>query len=731
MPSFTGVDTSSIGTTYDVAIGYNNNDVVHMVGYVLALGQKWQESTDIQDETHIVQISTLSTDRFARYPQQSQGDWSGGERQIFAPGSSAFQTISFNEYYRNDGNVNATIPGNLQLFPGNHAATLTGGDGVTQYCPIGTGTDGNVFIGFRTPTTNLSVANFAATQGIPAGINPVGIPAYSIAGNNAIVAMVPGYEDPVSTTGIIIGLTGVSANTNTGIQFVQGGPPASITNQYCNDIIAPQIGHSVAVLPTIGGAVAGGAGVSPVGNIYFIPGNNNAALQTIKWVSLSSTAGNVPAPNVLTTIPGPYGQIQGIWSTGSTLTWVTYAPSTLANVTYVWQSDGTTSGSLIGVIGGQVIGGGDYNGTLYLVSYIAGALSVPSGYYAYAIYSVDVGIIKTFDDVRDLDSNFLALVQLGPAGSTTVYQSTGTGVIGDGRYLYLSIPGAPTRFYDLTQGGNPIFQYMGSTVASNLDNGTICTGLASPAPLVRVGPIALGYDPTRGTAVLQQSVGNEFTLGTQVLSWLDFGAPQAIKRFRSVTIELVNPLPNTAKVVVNYAVDNGPVLGPLPLIDDPPNVLLFTFPLETKGYRVQLYLTMETQTSSPWTSPVIQYVTVKATLGRAWKFTVSCVRNQSVRNTAYAPGEDPQGLTAQQKLANIINVYEVAAGNMTMYIPSPTCTAPGTPLSTCVANGVEKLKVVLEDYQWVAGLEQPGPYNTEYGAQDMEGYMQLTVVESI
>src|SRR5215472_9296703 len=81
--AFTGVRPDAVGPTYDIALGYRDpaTGVVNMVGYVIPPSGTFEEGTDIQDEEHLVQISSpLNTDRYGRFPRVSQGDWSGGER---------------------------------------------------------------------------------------------------------------------------------------------------------------------------------------------------------------------------------------------------------------------------------------------------------------------------------------------------------------------------------------------------------------------------------------------------------------------------------------------------------------------------------------------------------------------------------------------------------------------------------------------------------------------------
>lgn len=106
-----GVQLSEIGRKYHVGIGYVPPDgvtSVTMLGYQLADGAVWEETTDVTDDQHLVDIgSPNSTDRFGRYPVISQGDWSGGEQQKYFTDPTKF--------YSSDGNLDTTRPGLLQI----------------------------------------------------------------------------------------------------------------------------------------------------------------------------------------------------------------------------------------------------------------------------------------------------------------------------------------------------------------------------------------------------------------------------------------------------------------------------------------------------------------------------------------------------------------------------------------------------------------------------------------
>jgi hypothetical protein len=686
--AITGVTADSIGTSYDVAVGYADPTTgnTRMVGYTLALGTPWVESTDIQDETHIVQISTLSTDRFSRYPKQSQGDWSGGERQLFAPGSSAFNIVNFNQYYTSDGGINPTIPGNLQLFPQFNTRTIAGSTG--QQCPLGTDGVTSFFIGLKTNTNNLVIT--PAPNAVPVS--------YNVGDGTGIVGMISDLAVPTtpSNSGVVCGFA-----TATGIILVGAGGTSLGT--YTTSPVAPSRTNPMAFFND-------GSAAAPAGSIFFI---SQANPQQIMKTSAGTFTGG--AATSFQIVPDEYGPVVAIFANPRGIYYCTQAGGVNVGIDgpiiRIWQSNGTTAGTIIGEITGGIMGGGDYNGVLYIITNVTGSFSQVGGFGSFSIYAIDGGNVNIFDDYRDLAQPFQLQFGLGATAECSV--------VGDGRYMYVSVPGTPVRVYDLgVPPPNPVFQMgfyspgAGTTVVSHR--------LAIPRSGLKGGPFEIVYDSTFGSLTMVQSLGGAQTSGQINLSWMDFGAVGVIKRFRQLVVELAQPLPTPgAYVAAKYTVDNQ-TQQLLTLTPDTSGNLVGTFPAGLKGYRIQISLILQSRTTAPWTSPVVRSVALKATLGRAWKFSVSCLRNQRLRNQGDSPGEDPQGLRAQEKLANILNVYEIAAGNMVMMIPSPT-----------QASGVETINCVLEDYQWKAGKEQPGPYSSEMGAFDMEGVCDLTVVENI
>ena len=101
------IKPEQIGDVYDLGLGSRDprTGLTRMVGYVLATSGTLTEGTNLQDEEHLVQIaSPSSSDRYGRFPRVSQGDWSGGERQLIFENANA--------YYQST-QLNTTIPGHL------------------------------------------------------------------------------------------------------------------------------------------------------------------------------------------------------------------------------------------------------------------------------------------------------------------------------------------------------------------------------------------------------------------------------------------------------------------------------------------------------------------------------------------------------------------------------------------------------------------------------------------
>ena len=685
---FTGVDPSSIGTSYDVAIGIPVGNTANMVGYTLQPGTRWSEGTDLQDEQHLVQIaSPNATDRFTRYPKVTQGDWSGGERQVF------FQDPT--KFFSTDGNLNTVIPGNLSLF--NPQASLTlipASSTVLTQNHIPAGTDGqNVFVGIPRTLAQNNLFVFSDILGTVSSFN---------VGAGALIRQIvnsPFMNSSVGV-GVVLGLGAGGLATN-GIRQVTA---AGAATQLCNDAVADK--NSMTFFN---------------GSIYYITSDG----VNIRHVRLDTPLGNAPG-------------IQDIASTSDTIfKFIASTPTSIyygtagTSETNIHAYDGSTS-TRIGSISGIIVGTGEANGIMYLLvnsrlpSISQGFGALGSALTGYIIYQIDGSSISVFDDSRSLPPIFQVSTIDLPS-----FDSTGN-IISDGRFLYVATPASPPRMYDLSVPGNPVYQMMPS---QSSDSSKILL-----SQIIQV-PNSLGFSPFLITRLANkdyrvQQRTTQVSLvasGTMTSSFIDFGAPGVVKSFRSVDVELVLPLSTTIPnpISLQYILDNQ--TSPTTLTNF--NItsignLQFIFPPGVQGSRIQIITTITPpDTVAP---PVIRSISVKANLGRTWTFTVACTRDQRMRSN-YGGGEDTQGLKAQDKLANIINAYQTNAGQVVMYIASPTITQSRSQFVKGsfidVPSGVEVVFGTIEDYKWET--TQPGPNNSEMGASDIEGAVSLTVVESL
>ncbi len=709
-----------------------------MIGYVLQPGTQWQESTDMQDEEHLVQITATNTaDRFTRYPKVSQGDWTGGERQVFTPVATGFTSIISNAYYNTDGNINTLIPGNLTLFPAVGSQSFT--PGVTPNNLITAATKGFYWVNYGTGAHNLTV-------GPNIGTVPTSVTAGS---GDKIAGMVntPFFEDGAASDEIIIGLATGGTATKGVLQVDNTGMTIA---QYANDAVLDGTCASMCYFHA---------------TIYYLD-----QAQHIKEVPYATPGGNASGTTKFT-LDASEANFQFLVSTGNTMYFGTFGVSD----SNIYSFDGTTA-TLIGTIPGRVVGVGNNAGDLYLLCKMIPSISQTVNQ-AYAIYQAVNNSLSIFDDLRAIPNDFQT--QQATITTTALYGDAEGSLASDGRYLYAALPGSPLRAYDLATTGNPSFQIFPLQAITPASQVVASTVLIYPNS---GGNSAMYFvaDNSPDVMIFQQIKSSVTSSGYVNLSYDDFGAPTTVKSFRSVDLEMVTPIVNPdpslsqpgnlpSQVTVKYRLDNTAAFTtlPVPTVTSNGN-LTVPFPLGIQGSRVQVQVGLGSGlfnalpgftgqlgvnplsrlgnivlglglSSQP--SPVVRSTSIKANLGRVWTFTVACTRNQSLRNGAFASSSgDTQGLRAQDLLANIVNAYSQNAGDVVMFIPSPSKTAAytqtlkgsamGVANSVSVPAGVEVVFGTLEDYKWTASA-QPGPYNTEYGSLDMEGTVQLTVVESL
>lgn len=656
MSTFTGVKLGEIGSRYDVAIGFDNGSgTANMVGYVLAPTTVWQESTNLTDNDRLVQIgSDNTTDRFTYFPKVSQGDWSGGERQI--------NFVDPTRYY-SSSHMETSIPGTL---------TIVGSE----------------------QTVNLP----AAVGTIPAnGARPI-----ETDGQNTYVRTTGGasgnYADyPIDSTPGFAGTVAAGVVLSELIRGPRGIIAVSVSNGIWQLNDSVQVTTDVATQNSTGGlpgALAYNAGkyfycftASPW-SLRYVTGNPFVLSTQVLVHSASEDL-----PQCL--VGGSTGVVYGSIGTPATAT-IAYVP----NETFLWQSDGTSTETYLGVVPGLIRDMINVQGTIYILS----VYRAVNGYFPILSTLTNDGVLATFDDYRSLDPVFRPNVNANPSGNLS----------SDTRFLYLSLGSFGVKRYDLTKTatGNAVADVTPAAITPGSN-----TGIWSSA--YNQGFTSVQNLDTKVVHVAGFGSGFVSGSGTLTTSYFDFKTPTTYKLWRSVEVSL-RSYPMAGSLTVTATVDNTAGIA-LTSVVTSNGSLIYYFPQGTKGLKCQLVFAL---TSAGAAAPVITQYAVRATLARAFTFTVQARR----RITCQDGSQDTQGTgttgsqtgPAQFLVANIENAYKQASGNVTMFIPSPAVTTAG-------ASGVEQISAVIEDYKWTT--PKPGPSSSDQGAPDMEGNVEITAVE--
>lgn len=349
MPIVTsGVEQSEIGPRFDVALGYSTDGTTAvMTGYLLSAGTTWSEKTDITDEEHIVQIaSPSSSDRFGRYPTISQGDWSGGERQLYFNNA--------NQFYTTDGEIDVTTPGQLQLLPSAQSLLpFPAGFTTPDQAPLAT--DGvNTYLG-----------------GSEGGVAYV----YGPGGAFAVTGATGPITDMDCFAGTFYAVCGNGIWSFVSLGFGGIGSIAQVTSDVPNSAAAQTLAFFNGVL-------------------YY----SDATQRKVN--SAASALGAVPgttvftAPTLEATISVVASAATGIFIATSKN--ITAFPN--ANETVVRIFDGANA-TIIGTIRGNCARARNVNGALYVLS------ADPQGY-NYLLYRIENGSVTLLDDTRYLLSDF-------------------------------------------------------------------------------------------------------------------------------------------------------------------------------------------------------------------------------------------------------------------------------------------------------------------------------------
>lgn len=397
------VRMDQIGNTYDTAIGFYNpaTQTVRMVGYCITASGQWTENTDMQDEDHLVQIaSPSSSDKFTRFPKVSQGDWSGGERQLIY--------ITANQYWQST-QLNTTVPGHLTCN-GNYG-TATIANGITP-----------ILSGFQPPRVVASSLNRVYFLGDNAGtyyvsvlnLNTSAVGTAAASGFGALHEVMRNTDYPV----YIGAASGMWAGSG-------AGTTVTLTPQVVDDNVALINGASMATF---------------AGSVYYITGSSTPN-------KINSATYPLPGAGAGTTVytASQMENLVQVLSRGATgLVFITGSGQGVDQ--YVYGFDGVNA-NFLGRIQGNILDACEANGTVYILT--AAVPGAPDTFSLPVIYSVAGSTLSIFDDFRKVDPAFWPITF-----------SAGGHIESDGTYLWLWYAGLSTKRYVLTTSaisdvGNP------------------------------------------------------------------------------------------------------------------------------------------------------------------------------------------------------------------------------------------------------------------------------------
>lgn len=594
-PKFTGVPPEQVGPTFDIALGYLNPDTneVNMVGYVISPSGQGEESTDVTDEQHLIQISSPNTtDRYARFPQASQSDWTHGERQrIFTDPTM---------YYQSDGFVDVSTPGNLTLFPGRNATDVTPTgtyntapletDGGTWYLGINTAGPNNLMYG------SLGTVHFSNTCCNGHEINDM-------------------LYTPI----------GLIALTDQGLWSIDGGTVSThIVNQALT--MTQFAARSLAYLDD---------------TIYYLNNTQAAAHSTLEGYTRSTNTHQV----FITGIDSePY--FQAICNTGSGIFFATTSNLPFHNFFYVWSGSTADTAQRIYDVPGRVEACVEALGVVYVLvrEFQPTYTSSP----AWTLYSIVGTQVSVVDDARWIgDVNFashaVSVSTFNYNASHTIPDFKG-GLWSDGRFLYIAWPGLSSYRLDLINGG---ISQVGSADTGNINYTARRTVTMASDQFVDVYV-------SQGFCTIAEYFGRS-TSGTLYTSFFDLGAPGKGKLFRAIRFSTFQPMTGNQAIIFGFCLDQTFNFTMMNTIQVGPQDYYVPFPAGTKGTEVQLSIELDADaTEGP---PVMTMMTLIGDLGRVENLTLACRRDQQGRGESgggYDQGLTGQQLAAN--ILNIRNI---------------------------------------------------------------------------
>ena len=595
-----------------MGIGYDAGDgTVAMYGYNLTPGADFTESTDLQDESHIVQISSPnSTDRYTRYPKASQGDWEGGGGQLIFTNA--------NQFYNSDGWETAVSGLLLPAASANTISTATGTPSTTPSWPAAT--DGSVWVIGHYDSGGSKNA-FLGNTGTPLGS------AVSIGnGNN------PEIYNLLRTP------FGIFAGTSAGIYLVNTGTPNSST-LWTSDVIQNQNYASMAYFSATSGASGG------IGALYYIKASDG------NIYSIGSATGG--AGTILATHPDMEQPFIAICDTAQGLFWATGSSEQGAvDPSYeaiLYTYTGTLPASRIDSINGYIKAAV----TLNNITYILAVLDQAAGNGNFTLYSLSGTSLSVVSDTRYNAPDFQENTVILPLSKFFK-----PGMQEDGRYLYIGWQGTHGLRYDPDLNA---WSYVGAPAPldTHQDSRVLVNTAAS-------GIIDI-YGNKTSSIFQAYAFNGSPTTGTFETSYFDFGTPTVNKVFSSIAFQLTNSQPANS-LAVNFKTDNATSWTPaIVLTTTIGNWIQATLPVNTIGARIQFQVIYTAANFSSSTFQIVDY-SVTARLGRIWQMTLSCRQNSQ----DISGSDDPQGQTGLQLWANLYNVRKIAGGNMYLWITDPT-----------------------------------------------------------
>ena len=656
---------SQIGDIYDIAIGYSTDgETGEMVGYVSAPGSTFEQDSDITDSDRIVQISSPNTtDRYTTYPKVSQGDWSGGERQV------TFETAA--QFWTSNG-LDVSQPGHLTMLPpGNDPFSGTLVVDASTYESYPLVTDGtNFYLGhYVAGSHNLYLNATAGTTSLTGTpviemlVAPAGIFLYH---NELISLLAPNSFTETRWATAYIDADGAGAMYNNQNMAYFGGNLYWINNAS--------------------------------GIMYYVSGPG-ATAGTVAYTAL---AGDGYFSCLCSTATGLFfSQSNGRSN-----------PTYPFGISILYTFSGSGSPTRIGAFQGIVRNAIDMEGTTYILAakYQTAAPNGASGW-NYTLYSLVGTTLAVVDDLREALPEFWATGQT----LTQLYRSQ---LFADGNDLYIAWNGLPLIRYNtvtnaVSRVNNPPFPanpYPIHRVTKCANYGLIDLTMAGGT-----APKLISYQPVG-------SLGNFYA--NYVSSWFDFGTPAVVKVIRQLTIELNAPLLVGNSIAASFITDTNSLYNALPMNVDAVGNYVCNFPAGTLATRVQIQLSYTGIASDP-AYPDVKSYSLLATLGRVWKVTLACRRNQRGRNDEVTPHRK----RAIDLMANLENAYNLAAGSVTLYVPDSTATAAGP---TGVA-GVSQVNATIQTINRINNNgSAPGLREDPAGGEaDMEADYQIQLSETL